>query len=336
MTDYRLIIRPRAPVGTPYQSDTLFGHFCWAVRDLEGEGALRALLEAFDAGQTPLVVSGGFPSGCLPRPLLPPMTPGKREESIQRIGEISKSRGKKADRLEAEQDFKKLRKRAFVPRQVLMPLLDGLSEARLMRTLSESQDKDAKGVIEFDRLHNTINRLSNHTLERQGLFSSTKRVHPEDGRVDLYVRCEEAFFTRERLKELFDHLFRFGYGKDASTGGGYAEVGSLEEERELFGRKHGTHALALSNFIPCDGLRLEQGCYRLATKLGKLGRGLARNPFKKPLLMVEAGASFLVEETRSCYGRWLRDVHRDRPEVRHSALMLPLFFNLAGEEETGS
>jgi hypothetical protein len=136
--------------------------------------------------------------------------------------------------------------------------------------------------------------------------------------VDVYVRCEEASFTGERLKNLFDHLFRFGYGKDASTGSGHAEVVSLEEERDLFGRKHGTHALALSNFIPCDGLRVEQGCYRLATKLGKLGRGLA---------------SFPIDEARSCYGRWLRDVHRDRPEVRHSALMLPLFFNLAGEEK---
>jgi CRISPR-associated protein Csm4 len=333
MTDYRLIIRPRAPVGTPYQSDTLFGHFCWAVRDLEGEGALRALLDAFDAGQTPLVVSGGFPSGCIPRPQLPPMTPGVREKLIQRTGEALRKQGRQSDLLEAEQAFKKLRKRPFLPCETLRPLLAGLNEARIMEALIESMDGDVKGLIDFDRLHNTINRLSNHTLERQGLFSSSRWVHPEDGRVDVYVRCEEASFTGERLKNLFDHLFRFGYGKDASTGSGHAEVVSLEEERDLFGRKHGTHALALSNFIPCDGLRVEQGCYRLATKLGKLGRGLARNPFKKPLLMVEAGASFPIDEARSCYGRWLRDVHRDRPEVRHSALMLPLFFNLAGEEK---
>ena len=39
---YRLTLAPASSFLTPLQSDTLFGHLCWALRNQRGEGALEA------------------------------------------------------------------------------------------------------------------------------------------------------------------------------------------------------------------------------------------------------------------------------------------------------
>lgn len=71
MKAYRLNITPRSPLGSPLQTDTLFGHLCWALRYTQGEPRLRDFLHAFDDIPPPLVLSNGFPEDFLPRPVFP-------------------------------------------------------------------------------------------------------------------------------------------------------------------------------------------------------------------------------------------------------------------------
>ncbi len=68
--DWRLTLALHSPLGTPMQSDTLFGHLCWQVLLREGEAALEDFLEPFRRGEPSFVLSDAFPAGLLPRPLV--------------------------------------------------------------------------------------------------------------------------------------------------------------------------------------------------------------------------------------------------------------------------
>lgn len=53
------------------------------------------------------------------------------------------------------------------------------------------------------------------------------------------------------------------------------------------------------------------------------GYGGVHNPFKKPLIMLQAGSIFRDGSVREWYGRLVPDVHTD-PDIRHYGLCYPL------------
>ncbi len=67
--DYRILVEPTGPIGTPWQSDTLFGHFVWLVAMQEGKAAVQKFLEPFLDREPPFILSDGFPENLLPSPL---------------------------------------------------------------------------------------------------------------------------------------------------------------------------------------------------------------------------------------------------------------------------
>src|SRR5438094_3308698 len=119
MKSYRVEITPRSPWGTPLQVDTLFGHLCWALTYTQGETALRDFLQAFDGPSPPLVLSNGFPKGCLPRPLFP-VVAGRREEGDAK-------------------DRKKLKHMTRPDEQWLLGAREGLAEEKIQSALLESE-----------------------------------------------------------------------------------------------------------------------------------------------------------------------------------------------------
>ena len=68
---YRFTLTPQSAMGTPLVGDTLFGQFCWAVRNRFGEARLIELLEGYTEQRPFIVVSDAFPQGFLPLPTLP-------------------------------------------------------------------------------------------------------------------------------------------------------------------------------------------------------------------------------------------------------------------------
>ena len=81
---HRATIALHTPFGTPLAGDTLFGQLCWALREAAGGEALGKALEGYTLGKPWLVVSDGFPAGCLPRPTLPQIFEPERKRDIAR------------------------------------------------------------------------------------------------------------------------------------------------------------------------------------------------------------------------------------------------------------
>lgn len=68
---YKITLTLKSAISTPFDSDTIWGHMCWALKYVEGESALKDLLNDYDNGKVPLLVSNGLPKGYVIRPLYP-------------------------------------------------------------------------------------------------------------------------------------------------------------------------------------------------------------------------------------------------------------------------
>ena len=101
---HRATIALHTPLGTPLAGDTLFGQLCWALRDAAGSDALGKALEGYTQGKPWLVVSDGFPAGCLPRPTLPQVfeperKPEERKAAKKKAAATKSSAGDGGDEL---------------------------------------------------------------------------------------------------------------------------------------------------------------------------------------------------------------------------------------------
>ncbi len=298
---YRISIDLRAPLGTPLRSGTLFGHLCWALLDRDGEEALADWLEKMESGErAPFLISDGFPAGLLPRPLLRPQPPA--EELSPEV----------ADRL------KQRRKAAFVGREDFLRLRRGAPQEAWAEAAAGTELLEEKAV---QHAHNRIDRLTGSTPETAGLwFVTDDWSHAAAPRRDIYV---ESDLDKAFLQELFVHVGESGYGRDTTYGRGLFAVIGIEEEREL-DNFTGERLVSLSHGVLTSNM--ERPRYRRTTHFGKLGiRMTARTarPWKRPILLMQPGATFAAEGNGP-FGRLLSEVHQDLPEIRFNAWHLAI------------
>jgi CRISPR-associated protein Csm4 len=323
MADYRICLRLRSALGTPLQGDTMFGHLCWAWRATRGESWLAEFLAAYGDERAPLVLSDGFPAGWLPFPSLPQ----------PRLGAA-------ADPAAAEA-AKALRAVRLVRQEWLLEAASaGLQDA--LRSLAEEGARDPERLRENVRggppgrvratPHVTIDRRSGAVRRPGGLYAQPDYLPDDEGRDwVMFARvADDAPGLVEALGEALAVVGRQGYGRDASAGLGRVEA-SLEPWQWPAAPQDADAFMALSAFVPRAGDPVE-GWWSLRAKFGKLGGWWAtgpgpdgrHDPFKRPLLMVDAGAVFRTgRERRPWYGQLLGGVHRDS-RIRHHALCLPL------------
>jgi CRISPR-associated protein Csm4 len=322
---YRLRLKLIAPFGTPLVSDTLFGHLCWAIRDLRGEEALVRWLARQD--EEPWLVSDAFPAGLLPRPILAPIV--ERDQKNTRKS-------------------KKDRRKAWIKVEDFISHREALSAAKLDMLVCFApweevhEDKAtpspgargmaARPITRLDAVrqaHNTIDRRSGRTPETGGLYfvdeDWTFAIFPYR---DVYVRTHGG---SEEITALFAAIGKRGYGKDATWGRGRFEVEGIAPASELEGEvSEQARLLSLSHGVLTDNM--EEARYRLVTRYGKVGAELAAcherrpfPPFKYPILLSRPGTTFRPTDAGP-FGALLRGVHQVDETVRHDARHLVIPF----------
>jgi CRISPR-associated protein Csm4 len=308
MQTYRARLRMRSATLTPWQADTLFGHWCWLILYHEGEAKLKSFLTSFGEGEPPLVLSNGFPMGdetCwLPRPIVP------RSRGASRA---------KSEMVQAMQRTKAVKSIRFVTLDEFNQLCRG-EEVHFHEREELSRTRPV--------LKNQINRLTGATTPRKEeaggnlygveeiVFVDPSGVRPKPLDVAFYVKAEDDYWA-DRAEALFGYLVRSGYGAKKSAGYGQVELVGWEPF-DGFESPDGTNGfISLSNWVPAqDDPR--RGFYDTLVKYGKLGEELAvgENPFKFPLTMLAAGSSFYVEgEVAEAYGRLVRGIAPAKEEV---------------------
>ncbi|MCX5977790.1 MAG: type III-A CRISPR-associated RAMP protein Csm4 [Coprothermobacterota bacterium] len=301
MRTFRVRLHLSATFLTPFDADTLFGGICWIIRQHDGEEELTKFLQSYQE-EPPLILSNGFPGDLLPRPLLPieKVAGGSREEALAR-GE----------------EGKRWRSLRYLPIDAFLSLAAGnaVDPQELWQECQRSACQ--RPFRTFSILHNQVDRSSGTTSGEGELFEQTEfALDPSIGFISVYVRASSSW--EGKLESLFRLLGQTGLGKRKSTGKGSFSVLAVDEETRFETTSKANAFIALSNFIPAPHDPIN-GSYRLGVKYGKLGEDYASstNPFKRPLLMLQAGAVFQSEPVRPWYGQLITDVAPSHPQVLH-------------------
>ena len=266
---HRATIALHTPLGTPLAGDTLFGQLCWALRDAAGSDALGKALEGYTQGKPWLVVSDGFPAGCLPRPTLPQVFEPERKPEERKAA-------KKKHWLPAVRSTEPMRKL----------LADGLQT-----------DAEAYGQVPVatSQSHNTLNRLSGTTGKGEfAPYTQMQTFHAAGQRIDIYLVIDTARTSAEQVTQLLAAVGAAGFGRDASIGLGKFSVETVAP-CSLPGHPKST---AYCTLAPCapqgQGFENERSYWKVLTRFGRHGNAhaLSGTPFKTPVLMATTGAVF--------------------------------------------
>ncbi len=270
---YRLRLVPESAWRTPWQSDTLSGLLCGAIARVEGSALLRReVIDPALAGRPPFVVSDAFPGDRLPVPALVRL-------------------------LDWPPDERKFVKRAR--------WLDREPFGRIQRGHSPAPGDliTDSGFHESAQLHNTISRASSTTMNEGGLYSR-EETHLAAGQdhLTVYVRLNASF--RDSFGRAVCELATDGFGADRSAGRGQFRVDGELEPADFLDRVVAPNGLVvLSTFQPNAGDPTD-GAWDAFTKYGKLGPEFGlENVFKRPLVLLKPGASFLLPGARPWLGR---------------------------------
>jgi CRISPR type III-A-associated RAMP protein Csm4 len=350
MQELRVTFRIASSLGTPFQADTIFGHICWALHYLEGDDAVSEFLAEYSENDSPpLLISDGFPEvdglRYLPRPNMPTS-----------FREVSTDLGIKQDDLAEWRIFtsaaKSLDKKPYVEESVLLEHADPLDNAGIARDVfalkvcpetmapidrqlcdcKRWQDCPALGgnaqrvckvvplrCVETVTMHNVINRWkcsSENLYARREWFTNYGFY--------FLARIDDKVMTKDRLAACMEYIEGSGYGRDRSTGMGAIRDVKIEDvDRKAVKDANGFINLS-SAYVPRCG-ELGRGFYSVHVKRGKLGEGYIHtySPFKRPVLMIEAGA---VLEGDPCvvHGGLISGVHYQAPKIVQYGYAYPL------------
>jgi CRISPR-associated protein Csm4 len=280
MEMYKIKLGIHASIMTPFQADTLFGHLCWVVAHREGEKGLQEFFEPFQKKSPPFLISDGFPTGLLPKPL-------SAEFCVR-----------------DPQERKDLKKTDFVASKDFESIREG-KECR--------PDILPNPYFVYLLPHNKIDRLTYSTSKEGGVFS-LRQIYISEINIYLKVISEE---WKNKVVGLLEDLSKVGYGKKKSIGIGHFSLLEVSEFSFVNVEK-ADGFVSLSNFCPAEDDPTE-GLYKTFVKYGKLGEEFTfcGNPFKRPLVMVRAGSVFKTEGSpKEYYGRMIREgIAPAKPEV---------------------
>src|SRR3989339_1107218 len=130
MKNYRIKIKLKSPIITPFMADTIFGHIAWALRYLYGIDFLNEfLIEYYDT--PPLVISNGFPEGFISKPCTNPLSVVEKDNLIKKYYKGKEINGHTA--------LKNMKNFTLINLEVFNKLIDNYSEYNLYELVFEEK-----------------------------------------------------------------------------------------------------------------------------------------------------------------------------------------------------
>jgi CRISPR-associated protein Csm4 len=288
---YRLRLDPLSPFGTLPTSGTLFGHLLWAKRAREGREALRVWLRRLP--QEPVAISDLLPADHLPRPLLAPVP-------------------------SLADDAKMLKQRRYLPLSAWRRLRVGATAASLEGALRKAK-QDPPFLRSARVPHNRLDRRTGKTPEAGGgglwfaeeLWPTPSRAAGQRVEADLYLRSS---LSAAEAEAMLAHVGQVGFGADAGAGRGRFRVEGNEGAGWLDDVPRGAGALRMLSLSQgVISANMAEARWRRFVLFGKLAREMVaegRRPWKLPLVLAEAGATFRAEGSGP-FGAWVTGLHQD-------------------------
>jgi len=336
---YRYKIIPRSPLITALMSDTIFGHFCWAIRYREGEDYLTDFLNSYGEGRpAPVLFSTAFLSDHLPRPTIPSMS----RERIKRFVHKHFGEGKKAF-FEGMSKIKAWSKIRTISIEQWLSLNDDYSDERLYERFLQNGCLADEGVFGLEvSSSNMISRVSGSVPhEGGGLFQREKLWYHKGVILDIYAEVNQDEVVDMTKWFLIDYLPESGFGADKSIGMGSLSIAqdtSFNPDKFIV---QDPNARLSVSFAVFPEIEKYDSFYRLKTKFGKLGGSFATvsptggnpRPFKKPIMMYEPGAVFFCKDSLNDKPL-LKNIHSDS-RICQCGVPITLPFKIREDENHG-
>lgn len=337
MPDFKINWKVLSPIETELQSDTIFGHLCWAIFYEDSEEKLKDFL--LELEKKPIfVLSSAFPKGYLPFPNTLPVANIELKQLQSALGFSDK----KEDEVNFSRLKKVLKKTHWISDNYWLKNNGSFSLPGVyLDACNKAKDIDdfyyKQNILQISPLnpktisitHSTINRLTGTTSkEGANLYDESTTFFKEDSQFESYLNTE--YFTKDELEKYFNFIQECGFGKNKNTGKGHFEI-TIEEYKPPIVEKPNAY-LVLSNCVPCK-VDPEEVYYNGFTKFGKLGGSYAtkESPFKYPIFMFKPGSVFISEKPPK--GTLLKNVH-PKPELNivHNAYCYSIPFHWEGGE----
>lgn len=338
MANYQVTWIPKSGLVTPLQSDTIFGHFCWAYSMLKGEEALTSLLKEMKHNPSALLLSSAFPKGFYPFPAV-----ALTLEDWKNIAASSEMN---------LEDITKLCKHInWITKDEWDNRVNDFDIVNIViKAVNNSKVETSKGtLINWDEtpLHvdplyyasepqavtviekkASINRLTGTTsAETANLYGTEVEYFAREVEFESYVQTD--YLSKNDLEEIFDVIANSGFGKKKSSGRGQFQI-KIDEITPVTADAPNAWMI-LSNVVPHKDDPIDCS-YRGFTKFGKLGGTYAidpnYSPYKKPLFMLQPGTVFWGET--SPVGTLVENIHPDNSAIVQYARAFALPFSFKG------
>jgi len=298
MKTYSLKLKQKSGLLTELQSDTIYGHFCWRLKEKLGEDKLAEFISFYTKGNPVFLISNGLLNVdseiLFPRPFIF-SKPELKEKKADKVIEFVKR--------------KKIKEKNYLNASELNSFLSNgiikLEEKKEDPTKKKKHKSYIPLRTESLRVSVQIDRNSFGSSEGK-LFTFNPKYTRDDGSYVLLVKVlDENNFKLFECESILKEVFLIGFGKKKSTGYGQFELLGFEEFNEITEPKDANAFIVLGNYLPADSDNANAVGYDINTKYGKLGEEFSQseNPFKNPIVFLTAGSCFRTENKKDFYGR---------------------------------
>lgn len=298
MKTFALTLKQKSGLLSELQSDTIYGHFCWRLKETLGEQKLKDFINYYRDGKPIFLLSDGLlkvkDEIRFPRPLLFEKSEIKKEKYEKVLSFVNNKLTKERDYLTLAElnDFLQIGKVSF-------------RESELYHS-NHSKKKIKKPILEESlRVSVQIDRNTYGSMEGR-LFSYKPIYSREDVSYVILIKVlEEDKYSEFNCSEILSIVFSIGFGKKKSSGFGQFEFPSIDEFKDLNEPQDSSCFMVLGNYLPSNNDEVSPIGYDVNTKYGKFGEelSLSENPFKNPIAFLTAGSCFKTNVNKNFYGR---------------------------------
>lgn len=289
----RIKLRLKSGLLSELQSDTIFGSFCWRMKEIAGEEKLKSFLESFRKGEPVFTVTDGFLSNTDDEIFFPnPQAPYKNTQKADT----------KKERIKRFLSYKEEKKISHVTLAGLNKILSGKEPEIPAETNIPKYEDTLRTSVEIDR--------ETMGAKKSRLFSYGPKFL-KDGYINVFIKIlnKEAYNEYE-CERILKETFELGYGKKKSSGYGNIETEGNIEQYEGFKEPETFNGfITLSSYLPSRSDEIEDGFYDFHVKYSKLGEEYSsgRKPFKKPIILFKPGSIFKTKQNKEFYGRTTKE-----------------------------
>jgi len=293
---YKLSLKLNSGLLSELQSDTIFGHFCWRLKETLGEEKLTEFLNLYLSGNPVFTLSDGILEMenelFFPKPLL---------QAPYKIGPKNKH-----DRIKNFLEQKESKDKKFITIQQLNLYLNDQLDKYQISFVDDYHSKLKYPSFTTDiRVNVQIDRENLSASDGQ-LFSTSPMYIKDGTTVAVLIKViDEKYFTDNSFVEVLKSVFAIGYGRKKSSGYGSFEIKDYQVFNLLKEPSESNGFMILGNYLPANNDKISDAYYDTNVKYGRLGEEYSHssNPFKKPILFLTAGSCFFTDEKEEFFGR---------------------------------